>query len=102
MDKLLSDRFYETEASKHRRAFKNNAKSDNLEAMENNTEKGMGTAETRSVEMDSTQGGKLGRPLPICCDKICFGKSDFQRKTDQAWLSQRFRLLPKGTYLILS
>ena len=52
MDKLLPHRVNETKAAKHRRAFEKNAESDNLEAMENGKEKGMGITETRSAEMD--------------------------------------------------
>ena len=52
MDKLLPHRVNETETAKHRRAFEKNAESDNLEAMENGKEKGMGITETRSAEMD--------------------------------------------------
>ena len=39
MDKLLSHRFNENKTSKHRRTSKNNDKGDNLEAVENCTEK---------------------------------------------------------------
>ena len=44
MDKLLPHRVNETETAKHRRAFEKNVESDNLEAMENGKEKGMGIA----------------------------------------------------------
>ena len=50
MDKLLPHRVNETETAKHRRAFEKNAESDNMEAMENGKEKGMGITETRSAE----------------------------------------------------
>ena len=44
-------RFYENEASKHRRTFKNSDKGDNLEAMESGKEKSMGTAKAWRTEM---------------------------------------------------
>ena len=81
MDKLLPHRVNETETEKHRRAFEKNAESDNLEAMENGKEKGMGITETRSAEMDCPQGSQLGKSLPVCCHEIRIIKSSFQRKT---------------------
>ena len=103
MGELLSHRLNESKIATHRRAFENDVKSDNLEAMENWKEKRMGITQTRSTKMDCTQSGKLGRPLSICGNKIRFGKSNFKRNTDQARLNQYFGLLPKGsTYLILN
>ena len=55
-----SYRFNEKQAPKDRWTSKNDDKGDNLETMENSQEKRMGIDETRSWEMDSPQGCKLG------------------------------------------
>ena len=51
-----------------------------LEAVENSKEKRVGITETRNTEMDSTQSCKLGRPLPIRCNKIHFVKGNLKEK----------------------
>ena len=53
-----------------------------LEAVENSKEKRVGITETRNTKMDSTQSGKLGRPLSIRRNKIYSVKGNLERKTD--------------------
>ena len=102
MDKLLSDRFYENKTTKNRRTFEKNAQSDNLEAMENGKQKNMGTYQTRNKSVAGKTDVGVQEPIYGSKQNARHKESNFQRKTDQARLSQRFRLLPKGTYLILS
>ncbi len=60
MDKLLPNRVYEDKAPKHRRAFENPDKGDNLEAVESAKETDMGTAKAWCTELACLQGWILG------------------------------------------
>ncbi len=57
---------------KHRRAFENTDKGDNMEALENRTEKRMGSAKARRAKVDSTQGGNWGDHYQFLATKSVF------------------------------
>ena len=70
--------------------------------MENGKKEDMGINKTRNKYVAGKTDVGVQEPIYGSKQNARHKESNFQRKTDQARLSQRFRLLPKGTYLILS
>lgn len=82
MDKLLPNRKYEKQTSTDRRTNESENNSNHLEAMENESQKGVGITQTRNWNETSNSNGKNGRQIHGGRSQPDHKTSNNKRKTD--------------------